>query len=110
MKIYIAGKITGDENYREKFRNAAKQLRDQYDDTVVLTPAELPEGMTRADYMRICFAMIDTADCVVLLPDWADSPGARVEYEYCHYIGKRRYRLLYSDAPDFAGCRLEPVV
>ena len=27
MKIYLAGKITGDENYREKFRKQEERLR-----------------------------------------------------------------------------------
>ena len=86
MKIYIAGKITGDPGYREKFRSAAVGLR--MCGNVVLNPAELPEGMTAADHMRICFAMIDAADRVVFLPDAADSAGARIERAYCEYIGK----------------------
>ena len=38
--------------------------------------------------MRVCFAMIDIANAVVLLPDWYASQGARLEYEYCTYTGK----------------------
>ena len=44
----------------------------------VLNHAKLPEGMAPADYMRICFAMIDVADAVVFLPDAAESAGARL--------------------------------
>ena len=29
MKIYLAGKITGDENYREKFRKQEERLREE---------------------------------------------------------------------------------
>ena len=85
-KVYIAGKITGDENYREKFGNA-KEILERLGYTV-LSPAVLPEGMQAADYMRICFAMIDTADDVVFLEDYQQSPGALLEYQYCFYIGK----------------------
>lgn len=53
MKVYIAGKITGD-----------------------------------SDYMRICFAMMDTAEMVVLLPDYKQSKGAQLEYMWCQYVGK----------------------
>ena len=52
MKIYIAGKIAGDRRYRAKFREAAKALEAA--DHVVLNPATLPDGLTDADYMRIC--------------------------------------------------------
>ncbi len=86
MKIYIAGKITGEPNYKEKFDIAAMNLEAQ--GHIVLNPAELPEGMRAADYMRICFAMIDTADAVYLLEDWEYSSGASVEKDYAVYTGK----------------------
>ena len=86
MKVYIAGKITGDPGYRDKFAAAEIQMGRQ--GHTVLNPDELPEGMAPADYMRICFAMIDVADAVVFLPDAAESAGARLERAYCEYIGK----------------------
>ena len=76
MKVYIAGKITGDPGYRDKFAAAEIQLGGK--GHTVLNPAELPEGMAKADYMRICFAMIDVADAVIFLPDAAESAGARL--------------------------------
>ena len=76
MKVYIAGKITGDENYKLKFSAIEKILQEF--GYVVLSPAVLAAGMTPADYMRICFAMIDTADCVYFLPDWKQSKGAQL--------------------------------
>lgn len=86
MKIYIAGKITGYQGYQAKFRRAAAGLR--MCGNIVLNPAELPEGMAAADYMRICFAMIDAADRVIFLPEAEDSAGARLERAYCEYVGK----------------------
>lgn len=86
MKVYIAGKITGDPGYRDKF--AAAEIQLGWQGHVVLNPAELPEGMAQADYMRICFAMIDVADAVVFLPDAKESAGARLEMAYCRYVGK----------------------
>lgn len=86
MKIYIAGKITSEPNYKEKFDIAATSLEAQ--GHIVLNPAELPEGMLPADYMRICFAMIDTADAIYLLKDWYSSSGASIERNYAMYTGK----------------------
>lgn len=93
MKIYIAGKITGDENYKEKFARAEKTIKELVPDAVVLNPATLPERMTRADYMRICFAMIESCDNVVYLSDSAESDGAKLELAYCKYIGKPAFLL-----------------
>ena len=85
-KIYIAGRIAGEPAYKELF--AAEADRQRAAGHVVLNPAELPVGMSPADYMRICLAMIDAADKVVLLPNYQQSPGARLEREYCQYTGK----------------------
>ena len=86
LRVYIAGKITGDKNYREKFAKAEQALTAM--GHCVLNPANLPSGMEQGDYMRICFSMIDCADCVVLLPDWRESDGARLERAYAEKIGK----------------------
>ena len=86
MKVYIAGKITGDPGYRDKF--AAAEIQLGWQGHTVLNPAELPEGMAPADYMRICFAMINVADAVVFLSDAKESAGAKLEMAYCDYIGK----------------------
>lgn len=88
MKIYIAGKITGDKDYRRKFNEAALKY-SKNGENVVLNPSILPDGMFPEDYMKICLAMIDCADVVVFLSDWTESKGAMVEFEYCNYIGKK---------------------
>lgn len=92
MKIYVAGKIAGDKRYRAKFREAAKSLEAM--GHVVLNPATLPEGLEQADYMRICLAMLDSADVAAFLPDYRESKGAMVEWAYCKCIGKECALLL----------------
>ena len=111
MKVYIAGKITGDPGYRDKF--AAAEIQLGWQGNTVLNPAELPEGMTPADYMRICLAMIDVADSVVFLPNAKDSAGARLERAYCEYIGKEmefwsdlRVRAMSVTSRSAANCRV----
>lgn len=49
MKVYLAGKITGDPNYREKFAAAAKKLEERAGVTVI-SPAVTPEGLKKVDY------------------------------------------------------------
>ena len=85
-KLYIAGKITGDPDYKAKFAEAEQAFQKM--GFIVLNPAVLPNDIQPADYMRICFAMIDSADTVVFLPGYETSPGAQVELQYCFYIDK----------------------
>lgn len=87
MKIYIAGKITGDPYYKAKFARAAADIADA--GHTPINPAMQPEGMSNADYMRISFAQLDSADAVAFLPDWEDSKGARIEHLLVEYTGKR---------------------
>lgn len=90
-KIYIAGKITGDSEYKAKFAAVKHDL--VLKGNIVLNPAELPEGMEYEDYMEICFAMIRQADEVHLLEDWRDSPGAIREWNYAKAYKKKVVEL-----------------
>ena len=80
MKVYIAGKITGDPDYKDKFAKAERDLKKK--GYTVMNPAVLPDGFEHHEYMSICFSMIDVCHWVYFLNDWADSKGARLEHEY----------------------------
>lgn len=58
----------------------------------------LKEGMKPADYMRICFAMLDSADVVLFQHGWQESKGAKLEYDYAKYIGKKN--IIFNDSLD----------
>lgn len=85
-KVYLAGKIDGDKEYKSKFAfyKSFFAMRGK----AVLCPADLPPGLTNGEYMKIDMAMIDAADAVFFLPDYKESKGATLEKQYCEYIGK----------------------
>lgn len=91
MKIYISGKITGDPHYNAKFARAAADITDA--GHTPINPALQPEGMSNADYMRISFAQLDSADAVAFLPGWEDSKGAQIEHLWVEYTGKPTYDI-----------------
>jgi hypothetical protein len=94
--VYISGKITDDPNYREKFNTAERILRDGYD-FVVINPAKLPAGLPYESYIRLSVAQINECDTLYMLPDWVDSPGAKIEKTYAELIGKN---IRYYDSDD----------
>lgn len=86
MKIYIAGPMTGYNDYnRDAFNDAADDLRSL--GHVAINPAVLPDGLEQAEYMDICLAMIRSADGVLFLDGFENSLGAKVEFAYAEKLG-----------------------
>lgn len=93
MKIYIAGKITGDSDYRSKFAEAQKILEERgYE---VENPATLPErpDWGYEDYMKECYRMQQTCGATYILPDWVDSKGAKREVVQAQQL---KHEIYYS--------------
>lgn len=86
--VYLAGRITGDPDYKAKFAAAAEKLERA--GFAVLNPAMLPaEGFTYEAYIRLSSAMLDECAAACFLPDWKESNGARGEYGRAERVGKR---------------------
>lgn len=78
--IFLSGKVTGDENYREKFAKEQKYFEKL--GFVVLSPCVLPsEGFTYEQYMTICEAMINSCDYIYFLEDFVESEGSMREFD-----------------------------
>lgn len=91
--VYIAGPMTGIKNYKRIFMRAAWRIRRR--GYIVLNPAWLPEEMMWSAAMHIDLAMVDCADIVVFLPGWAESKGARREYD--HAVNRNKEIFSYDD-------------
>lgn len=79
MKIYIAGKISGDKNYKKKFKKAERVLKKK--GYSVMNPAWLGDykDFTWIDYMMVSGAMQRRCEAVYFLPDWSQSKGSTIE-------------------------------
>lgn len=82
-KIYISGKISGTDDYLERFVVAEKELSEQgYE---VVNPAYEGTKLKDAsyeDYMELSFQLLKDCDIIYMLKDWRTSPGANQEYGY----------------------------
>jgi len=89
MKVYLAGKVTGEPNYAEKFARAADKLRAKGHE--VYNPAAANfEGASLGFIMaHLLPHLCQWADAIALLPNWWRSPGARIEFLLARYLGKK---------------------
>lgn len=84
--VYIAGPITGVNHYWEQFETEMDNVEAA--GYIPLSPTWQPKGLSNAQYMRMCLAMIDSADAVLFLPGWHRSTGSILEMTYCQYTDK----------------------
>ena len=94
MKIYISGKITGTTDYQQKF-DAAKELIITKGHEPI-SPLDIhhifrPETTTWEQYMLVDLGMLRASDAILLLPDWGNSKGARIEYGEAVRMRKKIY-------------------
>lgn len=79
LKVFLSGPISSRmETYKAEFADAARIVSEA--GHLPLNPATLPIGMEQRDYMRICLAMLDSADLLLQLPGWGKSAGAIAEH------------------------------
>ncbi len=89
MIIYISGKITGTNDFKERFAAVEKRLK--VDGHRAINPikicSHIQPGSTWATYMRTCIRALTRADAIYLLRDWRKSPGAKLEYQIALALG-----------------------
>ena len=106
MKIYVAGKVTGEfrDKCRYKFGYFATRLREQGHQ--VINPFAMLDDMrgvfTKEDEMTICFAAITVCDAVYMLEDWHESEGAKMEHKFALDHGKK---IIYHSAEVLKRCQ-----
>lgn len=83
--VYISGKITGDPEYKQKFKKAEEAL--EHMGATPINPARLSEGLDPKFYLPVCIQMLITADVVFLLDDWKESERAKIEEAVARYQG-----------------------
>ena len=93
--VYLSGKITGKEDYKKDFACAEHFLQQM--GYIVINPAimdEVSDGLAYAQYMKVCYQLVEIADIIFMVSGWQDSKGANAELTYAKSLGKK---VMYQD-------------
>lgn len=89
-KLYVIGKVTGIEaDNRPEFERVRARLADALGCEVEIPHDTIRPGTGWAEAMRQSIARMATADGVAMLEDWAESPGAMLEFEIASAMAVR---------------------
>ncbi len=89
-RVYIAGKITGMDKAESKAMfDVAKDILNDNDYNAI-SPFDVCEENPEkhwSDYMGECHSELLRCNAIVMLPNWYDSRGARIEYAVAREMG-----------------------
>lgn len=111
-KVYIAGKITGDPDYRAKFAEASREVVEYtffdrhgveaaqagwFNFEPVSPAAILPTDTRWHTAMIVCLAILVRCSHIYMLADWQESRGAKIEHRWAvalhkHIIYQRKHQ------------------
>ena len=91
MRIYIAGPMTGYENFnRKKFLKMAEDIKLMGHEPV--HTADMPEGLEYEDYMTESLKRLGACEGVMLLNGWEGSKGANIELKKAKELGLKIFK------------------
>ena len=90
-KVYIAGGISNDPNYKEHFSEAEKYLKE-----LGFQPINpiMPLGFTYKEYIDMGLSKLKYCDSIFMLKGWQESKGALLEHLYAQTID---LKIMYEE-------------
>ena len=86
MKVYLAGAISGTDDYHDRFAKYAQQLRWQ-GHSVYNPAAANQEGRSQRQIMSHLLPILCEQEVIAMIPNWEQSRGSCIEILLARYIG-----------------------
>ncbi len=93
MRIYISGRISGNENAGVEFTAACAKVREMYPEADIFNPMGMLQELGNSlhfgydEFMHMDMAFLKLCDAIAMVPGWEASRGANREYGYATGTG-----------------------
>ena len=94
--IYISGGITGVKDYKKKFKEAEKMLKDKGYGVINPTDINIKDG-TWQEFMKIAISGMMVCDEIYMLKGWEKSKGATIEFKLAMELGYKITQEVEND-------------
>jgi hypothetical protein len=84
-RIYISGPITGTTDYKQRFEETERKLKETFPDADIVNPVKITESLvhfTHDEYLRVCIAALSCCNIIYIMKGWKHSAGACEEVKY----------------------------
>ena len=84
-RIYISGPITGTTDYKQRFEETEKKLKETFPDADIVNPVKITESLehfTHDEYLKVCIAALSSCNMIFLMRGWEKSEGVKEELRY----------------------------
>lgn len=82
MRIYIAGKVTNNENFIEDFQRKEHELKKDGFEVINPIVEQYIGVFTYDEWLEHGIWLLDKCEAIYMMKDWKESNGARIEYIY----------------------------
>ena len=86
-RIYISGPITGTTDYKQRFEETEKKLKETFPDADIVNPVKITESLehfTHDEYLKVCIEALSCCNMIFLMRGWENSEGAKEELQYVY--------------------------
>ena len=93
MRIYISGRISGNENAGVEFTQACEKVKKMYPEADIFNPMGMLQMIGDDlhfgydEFMHMDMAFLQLCDVIAMVPGWEESRGENREYGYATGTG-----------------------
>ena len=101
LRIYLSGAISKDDDYKQKFLQKEKEIKNSNEDLIIYNPVKIAYldnfKIGWIEFMKLSLEVLAKCDVIYVFDDYKNSSGAKIELE----AAKRLKKLIIFENENF---------